>query len=628
MSTAVAMGAAALAGGTALAQTTPPTLTPGSTASGQIATTDPGYPDGMGNYDVWRIPVQAGQRITVSVSVETGGAFMVIGTNTSDEDCADCNIGFVEPGTPGTVSKTFPASGFAEVRISSDPSEGPVSYTVNATAAVPPPLRASSLRFGRPVQGTLSGTDAVNDLDGYEDAWDVQLRAGQEVQVDLSSEAFDPVVVVMRMGPGEPEVVAEDDDGGPGLNSRLRFAAPTRGTYRVLVRAFGGPGAEGAYTLRVGEPVVPPPPPAPTAISVGQVVTGAVNESSPILERFGEETRVQRYQFQARAGATYLVSAGSSQGEAAMEVAADGVDPETGMVGFGMSDGTGNTRVRYTATDDGPVVITLSAGGDGGEGAVAFTLEVSEAVVAPTPSAGRPLAIGQSVMGLLSDGGPRRAGTTQLYDIYALQLSEGDSVTVSLNSVEGGIQDPYLEIGHGTPASFEELAFNDDSGGGLNSRIRFVAPATGTYLVRASVLGEMDSGAYQLRVDRTAPPPPAPPPTPITLGQEVQGTLSEADPQIEDDTFDPARRFDAYTFVAEQGQTYVIELSAPEFDTYVYARQAGDGGWMSDDDSGGDLNSRLVYTAEASGPVTVRASSFGPNLEGGPAAYTLKVTRR
>jgi len=51
----------------------------------------------------------------------------------------------------------------------------------------------------------------------------------------------------------------------------------------------------------------------------------------------------------------------------------------------------------------------------------------------------------------------------------------------------------------------------------------------------------------------------------------------------------------------EGRQRYVIDLQSPAFDCYLYLLDSKKTQLAADDDSGGDLNSRIVYRAEADG---------------------------
>ena len=90
---------------------------------------------------------------------------------------------------------------------------------------------------------------------GEEDRCPLTARKGERLTIRALARALgsglDPVLVV-RDAAGKD--LASDDDGGEGLDSRLRFTAPADGRYELVVRdRLGGGGADHFYRLEVGE---------------------------------------------------------------------------------------------------------------------------------------------------------------------------------------------------------------------------------------------------------------------------------------------------------------------------------------------------------------------------------------
>jgi hypothetical protein len=73
------------------------------------------------------------------------------------------------------------------------------------------------------------------------------MKEGQAYVIDLMSKDFD---TFLRVEDAEGKELAQDDDGGEGLNSRLRFVAPHTGTIRVIATTFAG-GSTGSFTLSI-----------------------------------------------------------------------------------------------------------------------------------------------------------------------------------------------------------------------------------------------------------------------------------------------------------------------------------------------------------------------------------------
>ena len=77
----------------------------------------------------------------------------------------------------------------------------------------------------------------------------IELKAGKTYVIDLISNNKD-IDPYLRVEDNKNTELAFDDDGGEGLNSRLEFAPPADGVYRLIATTLKG---VGAYTLRVTE---------------------------------------------------------------------------------------------------------------------------------------------------------------------------------------------------------------------------------------------------------------------------------------------------------------------------------------------------------------------------------------
>ena len=77
-------------------------------------------------------------------------------------------------------------------------------------------------------------------------------------------------------------------------------------------------------------------------------------------------------------------------------------------------------------------------------------------------------------------------------DWFQIFLTAGQAYT--FDAVGIGLSDPTLAVRN---AVGTQLAFNDDSGGTLNSHINFTAPSTGTFLLDVGGFGAA-TGTYNL----------------------------------------------------------------------------------------------------------------------------------
>lgn len=102
----------------------------------------------------------------------------------------------------------------------------------------------------------------------------------------------------------------------------------------------------------------------------------------------------------------------------------------------------------------------------------------------------------------------------------------------------------------------------------------------------------------------------------IVVGDTVSGQLSNDDRRNDQrSTFE-----DRYVFEGVAGQTVIVRMQA-QWDSYLFLYGPDGQLVMSDDDSGGNLQARIVTTLATSGPFTVVATSFSENT--GP--YTVSV---
>lgn len=128
------------------------------------------------------------------------------------------------------------------------------SAAVNVTVSNAPPPSCSPVALAQNVStgGSLSSTDCRDGARGanyYVDRYTFTGVAGQQVAISLDG-AFDTYVYLRNPG---GTVIAQDDDGGPGVNSRIPavsgvFSLPASGTYTIEATSYGAL-ATGSYTV-------------------------------------------------------------------------------------------------------------------------------------------------------------------------------------------------------------------------------------------------------------------------------------------------------------------------------------------------------------------------------------------
>lgn len=122
---------------------------------------------------------------------------------------------------------------------------GASGMEAKAQSAVYAPIQ---LPKGNEITDTLSEGDIPTGFGGFARDYTVYLEDGDQVAIDLLSEEFDTLVVLM--GP-DGTTVGENDDGPDGTTNSLLFARITEsGTYTVRVRSYAGQGT-GGFSLKV-----------------------------------------------------------------------------------------------------------------------------------------------------------------------------------------------------------------------------------------------------------------------------------------------------------------------------------------------------------------------------------------
>lgn len=229
--------------------------------------------------------------------------------------------------------------------------------------------------------------------------------------------------------------------------------------------------------------------------------------------------------------------------------------------------------------------------------AIAETMQSQPASETPaigsTSPQGGMIAYGDVVEATLSD----TAG-----DRYTFEGTEGDIVTIRM---EGNF-DTFLEL---YDASETMLTSDDDSAGDLNSLIdSFVLPADGVYTIVARPLSSMASGEYTLSLsafDMSSLRSPGP----IAIGETVMAELNGITGDI-------------WTFVGSEGDAIQIEMEA-KFDNYLELFDEDNSQLITDDDSAGSGNARIVYTLPADGTYSILARSYSSGVKG---IYTLTLS--
>lgn len=105
-----------------------------------------------------------------------------------------------------------------------------------------------SINPGAEVSDSLTDQDIPTGEQGFARDYVVNLTSGDQVTIDLASDSFDAVVILLA---NDGTTVGQNDDGTDGTTNSLLFVRiKETGRYIVRVRAFG-PTGSGPFKLKV-----------------------------------------------------------------------------------------------------------------------------------------------------------------------------------------------------------------------------------------------------------------------------------------------------------------------------------------------------------------------------------------
>lgn len=352
---------------------------------------------------------------------------------------------------------------------------------------------APLLPLGRTLDGALSRTDPTLNERGRFRIFRLDVKAGQRYSIVMRADDFDSYLSIARQVNGLTDYLASDDDGAGNSNARLKWTPRVSGTYYVVTQSLKDDGI-GNFTVRLDTlPAVVITP--PKTVTLGESVTGELTDTDPTVDDKGAYYKL--YRITARKGQRLVI-----------EMKGDGdLDAYVGigtMMGDSLhidetdDDGGGekNARLRYTVKEDGTYIIRAQALDANATGT--FTLKVSERVVRPATIVNLPA--NTPTIGELTDS-DQEADDGSYFDLYRVTVRAGEQVTITMRS---SAVDSYVVLGQMVDGEWNQIAYDDDTGGGKNARLEHTFATAGEYLIRANTVGAGSTGTYTIRIDRGA----------------------------------------------------------------------------------------------------------------------------
>lgn len=153
------------------------------------------------------------------------------------------------------------------------------------------PASMTQPRITQTIQEQLDQSDDLNPtrINRFKDDYILQSDATGQVQIDMTSSDFDTYVQIID-GRSQ-QVIAVNDDGGGGTNSRLTFTAQAEVDYIIRATSYGV-FERGNYALRAiavssSSPSAPNPSAEAFSFTVGY---GAVNAANAVTQAINQST--------------------------------------------------------------------------------------------------------------------------------------------------------------------------------------------------------------------------------------------------------------------------------------------------------------------------------------------------
>lgn len=198
--------------------------------------------------------------------------------------------------------------------------------------------------------------------------------------------------------------------------------------------------------------------------------------------------------------------------------------------------------------------------------------------------------------------------------VYKIKLEEGKVYQIDMKVKDKDQDlDPYLRLED--PAG-KEVAFDDDGGGFPNARIMYKAPKAGEYKIIATSFNSK-FGKFTLTVVESAGITAASifKAKPLELKWK-DGKASYTGELEASDAVALKHHYKLFTVNLEEGKTYQIDHRSKDFDAYLFLEDPAGAKLAEDDDSGGGLDSRIVYKAAKTGDYRIIATTLPPGQKG------------
>ena len=470
--------------------TTTGTLVPGASVTGAIEI--------GGDADWFGITLNAGTNYTINLDAAasvglTDPSLRLYNSAgillTSDDDSGiglNAQLSF----TPAVTGRYFLGASSASFFSTQT---GRYTLSVNSGTTIVDDYAANVLTTGAITPGSsVSGNiETVSDNDWFS----VRLTAGTTYVIHLDSAVTaalsDPY---LRLYDSTGVRLNSDDDSGTGLNAQLNFTPSTTGTYYLGASASGIYGtATGNYNLSVAPVAVTPDDYAANTNTTGQANVGAAVSGQ--IEASGDH---DWFSVNLTAGTRYTINLDGAANTGLYDPYVRLYHSSGTLLASDDDSGTGlNSELTYTPTTSGTYYIDASSANFFSSTKGNYNLTVNAAAPVVDDYMAGPLTTGRATVGGKVTGKIETPGD---HDWFSITLTAGNTYTINLAATaSAGLGDPYVRLQNSAGA---QIAYDDDSGIGLNAQLTYTATTTDTYYIDASSSSLFSSltGNYELSV--------------------------------------------------------------------------------------------------------------------------------
>jgi len=366
----------------------------GQTITGSLSSDDPEFTGDSTYFERWILPVKPNQAFTVDLLSDDFDAYLMLTKGRgdklvdNDDGGGGCNARLVYTAQDdhplrvvvNTASRPRRQTGKFTLRVSEGEStvetkgncrftnaaSGSSTQTMQQATSAPagPAAPVLTIRVGETVNGTLSSSDSLYPDNSYFKFYQFTAPAGRPVTIDLSSDDFDPVLIV-RGTDLDNSII--NDDGGPGCYARISRTFPSTGPYRILVNTTASPEKQtGRFSLSITDGSKPVQEgsaatadcqsasssssasgasTASHAIEVGQTQQGTLTRNDVLLT--SDSTYAQPWTIHGTQGTTITIDLESDAFDAYLFLRGPGI---SGGRDFQDDDSGGNCHARLTAS--------------------------------------------------------------------------------------------------------------------------------------------------------------------------------------------------------------------------------------------------------------------------------------